>query len=142
MNASERMDPKAGPFCNLSQAYLRGLDLAARGYEPVFKNAARWNLELMGLATRRARAWLELPSRLAQCKTPQDLVGENLRYWQTAAHDYAEGARLLAVAAAAFALPGAKGAWVAKSSPSRDYITFAEAKPAAQDAPPRDRRAA
>lgn len=141
MNASERMDPKAGPFCNLSQAYLSGLDVAARGYEPAFRSAARWNLELMGLATRRARAWLELPSRLARCRTPQDLVRENLRYWQTSAHDYADGAQRLTIAAGAFAMPGANGAWV-KTAPGRDYITFAEPKPATEEAPRRDRRAA
>jgi hypothetical protein len=135
------MDPKAGPFCNLSQGYFNGLDLAARGYEPMFRNAARWNLELMGLATRRTRAWLELPSRLAGCRTPQDLAQASLQYWQTAAQDYADGARRLSVAAGAFAVPGINGAWV-KTAPGRDYITFAEPKPATEEAPRRDRRAA
>lgn len=141
MSGSERMDPKLGPFCNLGQAYFSGLDLLAKSYEPAFRNATRWNLELAGLATRRARAWLELPGRVAKCRTPQDLAQANLEYWQTAAKDYTDGAQRLAVAAGAFALPGLKGGWV-KSAPGRDYITVTEAKPVAEDTPRHDRRAA
>ena len=74
MSASERSDPKAGPFVNLSQTYCNGLDVLAKSYEPVLKGAGRWNLEVMGFMTRRARAWLEIPARASQCKTPQDLA--------------------------------------------------------------------
>ena len=75
MSASERNDPKAGPFVNLSQTYCNGLDVLAKGYEPVLKGVGRWNLEVMSFMTRRASAWLEIPARASQCKTPQDLVG-------------------------------------------------------------------
>ena len=143
MSASERGDPVAGPFGNLSQAYCTRLDQLAKSYEPALKNAGRWNLELMGLMTRRAQAWLEVPSRASQCKTPQDVVREQLRFWQTAAQDYTEGTKRLAAAFGALAAPGLNGAWGGKTAePGRDYITVAETKSAAAETQKRDRRAA
>ena len=141
MNASERSDPKAGPFVNLSQTYCNGLDVLAKGYEPMLKGIGRWNLEVMGLMTRRARAWMEFPARASQCKTPHDLAREQLQFWQTAAHDYTDGARRLTVALGALAPPSLHGK---SAAPTRDYITFAEPSPqaAAVEAPKRERRAA
>ena len=144
MSASERNDPKAGPFVNLSQTYCNGLDVLAKGYEPVLKGVGRWNLEVMGLMTRRASAWLEIPARASQCKTPQDLVGMQMQFWQAAAQDYSEGVQRLTVAFGALAPPGFNAAWGGKTvTPARDYITFAEQKPAAtEQEPKRERRAA
>ena len=144
MSASERSDPKAGPFVNLSQTYCNGLDVLAKGYEPVLKGVGRWNLEVMGFMTRRARAWLEIPARVSQCKTPQDLAREQLQFWQTATRDYSEGVQRLTVAVSALAPPGLDGGWGGKAAaPPRDYITFDEPKPAATDQEPkRERRAA
>ena len=144
MSGSERSDPKAGPFVNLSQTYCNGLDVLAKGYEPALKGVGRWNLEVMGFMTRRARAWLEMPARVSQCKTPQDLAREQLQFWQTAAHDYSEGVQRLTVAASALAPPGFNGTWGGKAAaPARDYITVTEQKPAATDQEPkRERRAA
>ena len=143
MSASERSDPKAGPFGNLSQAYSHGLDAMAKGYEPALKGIGRWNLELMGLMTRRTQAWLDIPARISQCKAPQDLVKEQLRFWQTATQDYAEGAQRISAAFGAIAAPGFNGVSGGKTvAPTRDYITFSEPKPAATEAPKRDRKAA
>lgn len=139
MSASERGDPKAGPFVNLSQTYCSGLDVIAKSYEPALKGVGRWNLEVMGLATRRARAWLEVPARIGQCKTPQDLVREQLQFWQTALHDYSEGARRLTNAFGAIAPVGLNGK---DAPPARDYISFPETKASSEDAPKRERRAA
>lgn len=142
MSASERGDPVAGPFGNLNQAYCTGLDKLAKGYEPLLKNAGRWNLELMGLMSRRAQAWLEVPTRISQCKSPQDIVREQLRFWQTAAQDYSEGAKRLTAAFGAITAPGLNGALGGKViEPGRDYITVTETKPAAES-PKRERRAA
>lgn len=141
MSASERLDPKAGPFGNLSEAYIKNLDTVARSFEPVWRGVGRWNLEVMGLATRRARAWADIPARLGQCKTPQDLLREQMQFWQSAAHDYTEGARRLSVAFGAMAVPGLNGAQTGQDvAAARDYITFPEPKPAAE--PARGRRAA
>ena len=143
MGANERGDPTAGPFGNLSQLYCNGLDQLAKGYEPAVRNAGRWNLELMGFFTRRSQAWLEIPARASQCKSPQDLAREQLHFWQTATRDYAEGVRRLTMAFGSFAGSGSNGAWGGETAgPARDYITFAEPKPGAADTPQRERRAA
>jgi len=144
MSASERSDPKAGPFVNLSHTYCNSLDFLAKGYEPVLKGIGRWNLEAMSLMTRRARAWMDVPAQVSRCRTPQDLVREQLQFWQTAAHDYSEGARRLTVALGALAGPGFEGAQRGRTvAPARDYIDVTEAKPAAAaDVPKRERRAA
>ncbi len=142
MSVGERIDPQSGPFGNLNQAYFNNLDAAAKGFEPVLRGAARWNLEVLGLMTRRVRAWAEIPSRLSQCRTPQDLVREQLQFWQTVAHDYTDGAQRLSVAFGGLAVPGLNGAHAGKDmAPERDYITFPEPKPAAEQ-PQRSRRAA
>ena len=70
MSGNERLDFKAGPLGNLSQAYFGGLDMMVKGYEPALKGVGRWNLELFGLMARALQAWLEIPSRLSRCKTP------------------------------------------------------------------------
>ena len=56
MRAVDRFGPMAGPFSNMSEAYLGGLDVLARRFEPLALGAARYNLELFGLMTRRTRA--------------------------------------------------------------------------------------
>ena len=69
MSGCERLDSKAGPLGNLSQTYYGSLDMMAKGFEPALKGVGRWNLELIGLLTRRSQAWLEMPARLGQCRT-------------------------------------------------------------------------
>ena len=60
-----------------------------------------------------------------------------MQFWQTAAQDYSEGARRLTVAFGALAPPGFNVAWGGTTvAPARDYITFAEQKPAATDSSP------
>jgi hypothetical protein len=121
MGGNERMDAKGGPLGNLSQAYFDGVDKMVRGCEPSLKGAARWNLELLGLMTRRSQAWMELPARVGRCKTPVDVYNEQMRFWQTAAADYTDGWRRLAAAWGACALlPKLNGAL------PRDYMAVAE----------------
>ena len=132
MSASERIDPKAGPFSNLTQSYGATLDTVAKGFEPVMHGVARWNLEVFGLMTRRARAWSEIPSRFSQCRTPQDIVREQLQFWQTAAHDYTESAQKLSAAFGSLAVRGLNGAAQTAEAAQRDYITFPEPKPSEQ----------
>lgn len=121
MSGSERLDPKAGPLGNLSQAYFGNLDVMVKGCEPALKSFSRWNLELVGFAARRAQAWLEIPTKLGQCKTPADLVSEQLKFWQAATSDYVEGSRRLTAAwNGGAALPKSDG------TRQRDYITFPE----------------
>jgi hypothetical protein len=122
MSGSERLDPKAGPLGNLSQAYFGGLDMMAKGFEPALKGVGRWNLELVGFMARRAQAWLEVPSQLRQCKTPVEIFNLQGKFWQAAAADYADGSKRLAAAVTACAaMPKAS-----VGAQPRDYITFPE----------------
>jgi hypothetical protein len=138
MSASERLDSKAGPLGNLSQTYFGGLDMMVKGCEPALKGVGRWNLELIGLMARRSQAWLEIPASLGRCKSPVDLYNEQMRFWQTAAADYADGSRRLAAAwgACAAVMPKLNGAQ------PHDYITFAEPEAAAATPKRGDRKAA
>jgi phasin protein len=121
MSASERLDSKAGPLGNLSQTYFGGLDMMVKGYEPALKGIGRWNLEVFGFMARRAQAWIEIPSRLSQCKTPVDLFNAQGKFLQAAAADYADSSkRLVAAWGACAAMPKLNGAQ------PRDYITFPE----------------
>jgi hypothetical protein len=123
MGGSERLEPKAGPLGNLSQACFGNLDMVVKSCEPTLKGVGRWNLELMGFMARRAQAWLETSSRLGKCRTPADVLGEQMRFWQVAASDYTEGSRRLAAAWGACAmLPKAADS----AQQPRDYITFPE----------------
>jgi hypothetical protein len=150
MSGSERLDLKEGPLGNLSQAYFGSLDKVVKGYEPALKGIGRWNVELMGLAAKRSREWLEMPARLTRCKSPVDFVNEQMRFWQTAAAQYADASHRLAAAFGACAvtpyLNGLNGAWGGDTvARSRDYITFPEPKDGAADAAAStrsDRRAA
>jgi hypothetical protein len=137
MSGSERFDSKAGPLGGLSQAYFGGLDAMVKGYEPALKGVGRWNLELIGLMTRRSQAWLGLPARLSQCKSPLDVCNEQMRFWQTAASDFSQASHRLAAAFGACAvLPHLNGA------PQRDYISFPEAKEPPATPKRSDRKAA
>jgi len=136
------LDPKCGPFGSLYQAYANAWDTVARGYEPPLVAISRYNLELTAFALRRARAWLELPTRLSQCRGGADLVAENVRFWQQAGGDYAEGTQRLmaALMSAAVTVPGARDD--RDGHDARDYIAVAERSAAATPAAARDRCAA
>jgi hypothetical protein len=122
MSGSERLDSKAGPLGNLSQTYFGSLDMMVKGCEPALKGVGRWNLELLGFMARRAQAWLEIPSRLSQCKTPVDVFNAQGKFWQAAAADYTDGSKRLAAAwSACVAMPKLDGI-----VQPRDYITFPE----------------
>ena len=71
---------------------------AARSVTPLVKSAACTNLELMSLAGRRARAYLDIPATLAQCRGPQDLFAAQTQFWQTAFEDYSTCARRIVLA--------------------------------------------
>ena len=90
MRESERPDPRLGPLEMFSQTYFAGLDKINNAYFPALKGLSRYNLEAAGLMARRAQAWLDVPNRLTHCKTPQDLFGEQTRFWQTAVAQYME----------------------------------------------------
>ena len=137
MSTSERGGPNAGPLVNVNQAW----EVFAKNSEPVLKSVSRWNLELMGFTARRTRAWIEIPAQLSRCKTPQDLMREQLQFWQAFARDYAEGARRLTLALGAVTGSALASLPNGKDAPARDYINFPEGNGAAEPSQ-RERRAA
>ena len=137
MSGSERLDSKAGPLGNLSQAYFSNIDMMVKGYEPVLKGVGRWNLELLGFTARRAQAWVETAARLSRCKSPVEAFAEQAKFWQAAMADYTDGSQRLATAWGACAvMPKLNGAQ------PRDYITFPEPQEAPAAAPKHGERKA
>jgi len=133
MKLGEHLESDSGSAPDRSRTLFSGLDVAVKGYEPILKGIGRWNLELFALMTRRSRAWLGVPTRLGQCRSPQELAYEQLRFWQTAASDYTEAAQRM-VAAFGAAMPELS------SIAQRDYITVEQ--PSTPAAKRNDRKAA
>ena len=132
-------DPSGGPFQNM---FNRGWGLAATGQtiEPWLRATARGNLEVLTLMNRRAQAYVELPLRLCQCRSPQDLASEQMRFWQTMAQQYTEASQRVFGAWSELAPQSGR-----TSERERDYITFPEpeeTEAASRRGTPDERRAA
>ena len=113
--------------------YFKGLESLGQGMGPM-KGLARWQLEVAGFANRRVQAYMEIPTRLSRCRTPQDLMNEQTRFWQTSFQQYQESSRRIMDAWAQVATPMGFTAQGSEQN-DRDYITFSEP----QDANGRDR---
>jgi hypothetical protein len=111
----------AGPFFAPMQTYFGNLDSMSQSMSPL-KGIARSQLELMGFFSRRTQAYMEIPSRMQQCRTPQDLLNEQARFWQTAFEQYAETSRRMMEAWSQAGLGGAQQQPVRATA--RDYINF------------------
>ena len=122
-------DPNAfGPFGYLVQPYVAAFEnLGLLSNDPQrfnapLKVAARCQLEVLGLANRRSQAYLQIPARLAQCRSPRELLDEQMAFWRTAAEQYGETYRKIFDAwagADAFAYSSGRS-----STAERDYINF------------------
>jgi Phasin protein len=129
------------PIHSMYQMYFGGLEAFGQAYDPFMKGFARAQLEWMGLISRRAQAYMEVPSRLSRCRTPQDLVNEQARFWRTAYEEYSDTTGRITEALASCTMPSfgfGSGADAAESA--RDYITFPETKEPGRGA--RERKAA
>lgn len=132
----------AGPFFAPFHAYFGSLETMAQGMSPL-KAVARSQLEVMGFFSRRTQAYMEIPTRLQQCRTPQDLFNEQARFWQTAMEQYAEAGRRMTEAWTQASFGNGAASQPVRAT-ARDYITFGaepdtNAKPKANG---HDRRAA
>ncbi len=144
MGQDHRLETHGLPLPDVLAACWRGFGVSTQAAEPMFKGAARCNFEMMSLAGRRARAYLELPATLSRCRSPQDLAGEQVRFWQTAAQHYAESSRCFLEAWSTMLTAGLKSG-LDVNAVERDYITFAEPRSDAEPAQarkPASRRAA
>jgi hypothetical protein len=136
MSQDQRAPQAGGLFADCFQAFfaavpnMQTMGAGMPSAEPLLKGVARYNLEVMGLVNRRAQAWLETPSRLAQCRAPKDVFELQSQFWQIAVHDYSEATQRMTSVIAACA-PAAWDAALSKSAdqPPRDYITFPEPAP-------------
>lgn len=99
-------------------------------HDQMMRGFARWQLEVQGLMTRRAQAYMELPGRMAQCRTPQDFMSEQQRFWQICATQYSESTRQIMCAwAQIFQLPEPAMAG-RRDGDGHDYLSFPETRPA------------
>ena len=116
-----------GPF----QAYFKGMSgsdtkPSAMPLEHMMRSVTLCQLELQGLLSRRAQAYVELPSRLPEIRTTQDMIQEQTRFWQTAMQQYAEcSQRMMATWMQAMQPPAASFDPRA-NAPSRDYLAPSE----------------
>ena len=119
----------SSPAQNLFQMYFGGLESLGQTYDPFVKSIARGQIEFMGLLSRRAQAYVELPSRLSQCRMPQDFLNEQMQFWNTAMQQYSESASHISESLASFELPSFGFAPQANGARDvHDYITFPEPK--------------
>lgn len=147
MGTQTGFDPNAlGPFGALFQNYFTALETFGRGgsafeggfgmpfdgealtsqWLAPFKATARCQLETLGLMSRRAQAYLQVPTRLAQCRTPQDVLNEQMAFWRTAGEQYRDSSRRIGEAwlqAYPWFNPAASAGRPAARR-ERDYINF------------------
>lgn len=117
----------SGPFQNMFQTMFGGMDNAALAFEPAMRGTARLQLEALGLVSRRAQAYMDLPQRLSLCRTPQDLVAEQTRFWQTAMQQYTDSShRMLSAWSHMLTMPSPFAGTTEPESRTRDVIRVPE----------------
>lgn len=93
--AAERMTPQVLGWSTtapveqfeklMQQFWSFGSDGEANRYA---RALAQTNVEMIGLVGRRSRAYLDLPSHLAECRTPQQVLEKQARFFQEMLNDY------------------------------------------------------
>ena len=105
-----------------------GLESFGQAYDPFLKGLARTQLEVLGFANRRAQAYMQIPARAAQCRTPQDLFNLQTQFWRAAYEDYTESVGRVTNALAACVPPNLAALTDEALNSAHDYIAFPEAK--------------
>ena len=67
------------------------LDWAFTTAPSLWRMAAQMQIETVALISRRAQAYMELPQKLAYCHSPEDLLREQVCFWQIAQRHYMQG---------------------------------------------------
>lgn len=131
--------PAQSPF----QFYFGGLEAFGQTYDPLMKGLARSQLEMLGFFNRRAQAYMQIPARAAQCRTPQDLANAQAQFWRSAYEDYTQSVGRVTNALAACA-PNLAAMVSEEVRNAHDYIAFpdAESKDPGNGRPSRERKAA
>lgn len=78
-----------GPAKQIENMINQFWNLSGNGGSSRYMRAlAQANVEMVGLLGRRSRAYLDLPTHLAQCRTPQQMLDEQAKFFQDMMHDY------------------------------------------------------
>ncbi len=121
-----------GPFQNMFKMNPGQFSPPA-AMEQFMRGMARWQIETQSLMSRRAQAYLEVPGRVAQCRTPQDLMQEQAQFWQTAFQQYSEASRRIMTAwAQAAQMPAEPNKAADTGARERDYLSFSDNRAASQ----------
>ncbi len=91
-NPAELVKLGNSPANAMFLTYFSALDSTSQALSP-FKGVAWAHSEWFGFLNRRAQALLDIPSQVMQCRTPQDLLREQMQFWDTAAKEYDETSR-------------------------------------------------
>jgi hypothetical protein len=129
------------PAHDAFQMYFGGLEAFGQTYDPLLKGAARTQLEVLGFVNRRAQAYMQIPARAAQCRTPQDFFNAQAQFWRAVFEDYTESVGRVTDALAACALPNLT-ALSAEARNAHDYIAFPDTKEQPSSGRTRERKAA
>lgn len=130
------------PAHSAFQMYFGGLEAIGQAYDPFLKGLARTQLEMLGFFNRRAQAYMQIPARAAQCRTPQDLMNVQAQFWRSAYEDYTESVGRVTNALAAVGLPNFAALSEEALHNAHDYIAFPETKEQSGSNRARERKAA
>jgi len=108
------------------QMYFGGLEVLGQAYDPFLKGVARTQIEMLGFFNRRAQAYMQMPGRLAYCRTPQDLLTAQLQFWRSAYDDYVESASRVTHALTSLGTPNVAALATEGAQAAHDYIAFPE----------------
>jgi len=130
------------PAHSAFQMYFGGLEALGQAYDPFLKGLARTQLEWLGFVNRRAQAYMQIPTRAAQCRTPQDVLTAQAQFWRAAYEDYTESMGRVTSALSACMPPNLAALTDEALSNAHDYIAFPEAKEPPGSGRSRERKAA
>lgn len=108
------------------QIYFGGLEVLGQAYDPFFKGVARTQIEMLGFFNRRAQAYMQMPGRLAYCRTPQDLLTAQAEFWRSAYEDYVESATRVSRTLTSLGVPNVAALASEGARAAHDYIAFPE----------------
>ena len=116
------------PANSMFLAYFTALEAASVAFTPM-KSVARAQAEMIGFMSRRTRACFEAPAQLISCRNPQDVLHEQMRFWDLAAEQYNETSKRIVEAwtPVAAAVDEAEKPAVPVTR-THDYIEFPVAK--------------
>jgi len=127
----------SNPLAQAFGANLKAYDRVARSSQPVLKTMTRAQIEAGGFVTKRMKAHMDLPSRMAKCQTPMDVMAAGMQFWVECFEDYAETSqRALQIMGVAAPMPLSRiSDWqpvkTASGSRERDVMDLTDAPDAA-----------